>query len=84
MEQERTLPEVALIRDAGITLLVVGIGRDVSRSELLKMAGNNPDFVFTADDFEQLVRSVGQVLSSACQMLTCQYIPLLCLHHFSI
>ena len=66
---DKTLPETKAVRDAGIALFAVGIGKELNRTELVLFVGGKEEYVYYATDFEDLVASVEKVLSSSCQMV---------------
>ncbi len=57
------------IRNMGIMLIVIGIGRGVNKDELLRIAGKSNN-LFLADDFDDLRSApfVAKVLDNACKI----------------
>ena len=60
------------VREAGINMLVVGMGRGIKFAELESIAGTS-DLVFTADTFEELISVpfVRRVSATSCEIGDC-------------
>ena len=56
------------LRADGVKVLVVGISEEVSRSEMVRLAGNNEELVFKAATFDDLSASAfsASVLNTSC------------------
>lgn len=63
-----TAAEAKKARDAGITVLAIGVGSGVGKSELDAMA-TDPDstHVYTADNFDALLSLQGLLSTKACE-----------------
>ena len=63
------------IRNAGITVLVVGIGANTNPAELKDMAGGNDDKVFSAKSFDELVSAdfISNIAGSTCVVGRCLF-----------
>ena len=55
------------LRESGVKLIVIGVGKGVNSTELLKIAGSD-DKVYTADSFDELIRGdfIDKITAASC------------------
>ena len=54
------------LKDAGVTVYGLGIGKEVNREELVAMA-SSPGFVFQAESFQILIEEVENIKAQLCE-----------------
>ena len=54
------------LKDAGVAVYGLGIGKAVNREELVAMA-SSPDFVFQAESFQILIEEVENIKAQLCE-----------------
>ena len=55
-----------LFKDKQVKIIVVGVGTNVLKSELLQIALNIPENVFMVNDYGNLVENMDKILKSSC------------------
>lgn len=65
-EVDSTIPEVNLLREAGVEIFVIGIGEEVNPSTLLAIADGQEQNVFSVGDFNDLQDIVISLRDAMC------------------
>ncbi|XP_078348187.1 uncharacterized protein LOC144633234 isoform X3 [Oculina patagonica] len=55
------------LQNKGVRTVAVGIGQNIGDDELLEIAAGNPQYVIHVNDFDDLRKSLQQILTESCQ-----------------